>query len=42
LNHHADNKQIGHCSTDETATGSKNFKVAHVAILSYKNEARYV
>ena len=42
LENHSSDNEISNSCTDETAAGSKNFKVAHVAILSYKNEARYV
>ena len=40
LENHSSDNEISNSCTDETAAGSKNFKVAHVAILSYKNEAR--
>ncbi len=42
LENHSSDNEISNSCTDKTAAGSKNFKVAHVAILSYKNEARYV
>jgi len=42
LENHSGDNEISKACTDQTAAGSKNFKVAHKTILSYKNEARYV
>jgi hypothetical protein len=42
LDNHPSDNEISNSCTDQTAAGSKNFKIAHKAILSYKNEARYV
>ena len=42
LKNHSSDDEISNSCTDQTAAGSKNLKVAHKTILSYKNEARYV
>lgn len=42
LENHSSDNEISNACTDQTAAGSKNLKVAHKTILSYKNEARYV